>query len=295
MSRHDLASNSSIAARSTVKILRQILLVGVISGLALTANGVAMAQSGGAAAVTIPLRFAKTIDAKKAHKGDPVTAHTMQAVTLADGTQLPKGSAVRGHITEVRAFSFDPTPYAKQQPSTLAIHFDEVTTPGGSKKINASVRALADRFAADDASLPHYQDDTDHVGMMELIGGGSFNPLEKRIVSGDEDAIGYNRKGGVYARLLSADYQGKYSQGHCDGSGGEQSVAIFSPMACGVYGFDGIYMPENGSASSSGTFRLEARHHNVRIAERSAALLELNNASVQNGQVVSGTDDVSGR
>jgi hypothetical protein len=295
MSQHDLASKSPIAARSTVKRMRQVLVLGMMAGLSLMANDVAKAQNGGAAAVTIPLRFAKTIDAKKAHKGDPVTANTMQAVTLADGTQLPKGSTVRGHITEVRAFSFDPTPYAKQQPSTLAIHFDEVTTPGGSKKINASVRALADRFAADEAGSPHYQDDTDHVGMMELIAGGSFNPLETRIVSDDEDTIGYNRKGGVYARLLAADYQGKYSQGHCDGSGGEQSVAIFSPMACGVYGFDGIYMPANGSADSSGTFRLEARHHNVRIAERSAALLELNNASVQNGEVTSRAADVSGR
>jgi hypothetical protein len=202
---------------------------------------------------------------------------------------------VRGHITEVRAFAFDPTPYAKQQPSILAIHFDEVATSGGTKKINASVRALADRFATDEASAPHYQDDTDHVGMMELIGGGSFNPLETRIVSGEEDTIGYNRRDGVYARLLASDYQGKYSQGHCDGSGGEQSVAIFSPMACGVYGFDGAYMSENGSADSSGTFRLEARHHNVRIAEHSAALLELNNTTVQNGQAVSRSNDVSGR
>lgn len=278
-----------------MRIMRQILLPGMIAALSLTVGGVTRAQQSGAAAVTIPLSFAKTIDARKAHNGDLVTAHTIQAVTLADGTQIPKGSTVRGHITEVRAFSFDPTPYAKQQPSTLAIHFDEVPTPGGSKKINASVRALADRFAADEAISPHYQDDTDHVGMMELIGGGSFNPLEKRIVSGDEDTIGYNRKGGVYARLLATDYQGKYSQGRCDGSGGEQSVAIFSPMACGVYGFDGIYMPENGSVGSSGTFRLEARHHNVRIAARSAALLELNNTSVQNGQVVSQANDVSGR
>ena len=278
-----------------MKLLRQILLLSMIVGLALSINDVAKAQDGSTAAVTIPLRFAKTIDAKKAHNGDSVTAHTMQAVTLADGTRLPKGATVRGHITEVRAFSFDPTPYAKQQPSILAIHFDEVATSAGNKKINASVRALADRFAADEASAPHYQDDTDHVGMMELIGGGSFNPLETRIVSGDEDTIGYNRKDGVYARLIASDYQGKYSQGHCDGSGGEQSVAIFSPMACGVYGFDGMYMPENGSTDSSGTFRVEARHHNARISEHSAALLELNNVSVQNGRVVSRTDDASGR
>jgi hypothetical protein len=278
-----------------VRIMRQILVLGMMASLSLTVNHVANAQESGAAAVTIPLSFAKTIDARKAHNGDFVTAHTMQAVTLADGTQLPKGAVVRGHITEVRAFSFDPTPYAKQQPSILAIHFDEVITPGGPKKINASVRALADRFAADEARSPHYQDDSDHVGMMELIGGGSFNPLEKRIVSGDEDTIGYNRKGGVYARLLAADYRGKYAQARCDGSGGEQSVAIFSPMACGVYGFDGTYMPENGSLNSSGTFRLEARHHDVRIAERSAALLELNSASVQNGEVVPRAADVSGR
>jgi hypothetical protein len=279
-----------------MKPLQSALVLSLLAIFFAATSTAVAAQESDPAAVTIPLVFAKTIDAAKAHNGDAVTAHTMQAVTLADSTVLPKGSTVRGHVTEVRAFSFDPTPYAKQQPSILAIHFDEISTQTGSKKINASVRAIADRFAADEARGPHYTDDTDHVGTMELIGGGSYSPLSKEIVSGDEDVIAYNRKGGVYARLLSSDYQNKYSQGQCDASGGEQSVAIFSPMACGVYGFDGLSMPDNGAASNSGTFRLEQHHHNARVVAHSAALLELMLASPQNAKAaVAGADVIPGR
>lgn len=279
-----------------MKPLKSFLLLLLLAGFVAATSTNLRAQENGPAVVTIPLVFAKTIDAAHAHNGDAVTAHTMQAVTLADGTLLPKGSTVRGHITEVRAFSFDPTPYAKQQPSTLAIHFDEVTTRSGNKKINASVRAIADRFVADEARSPHYTDDTDHVGTMELIGGGSYNPLDKAIVTGDEDIIGYNRKGAVLGRLISSNYQSKYAQGQCDASGGEQSIAIFSPMACGVYGFDGLSMPDNGSASNSGTFRLEQRHRNARVPANSAALLEMIPASAQSAKASpAGTDAVPGR
>lgn len=271
-----------------MKMRRSLLLLSIFAiSFAASSTGL-RAQDNGPAAVTIPFVFANTVDAAKSHNGDAVTGRTIQAVTLADGSLLPKGSEVRGHITKVRAFSFDPAPYAKQQPSILAIHFDEVSTKTGNKKINASVRAIADRFAADEASSPHYQDDTDHVGTMELIGGGSYSPLSKEIVTGDEDIIGYNRKGMVFARLMSS--------GQCDASGGEQSVAIFSPMACGVYGFDGLSMPDNGSASNSGTFRLEQRHHNARVAAHSAALLELMPTSAQNAtRSAAGTDAIPGR
>jgi hypothetical protein len=253
---------------------RNTVLLSMLFSLLLLTCGSAKAQEP-ASATTIPVIFTKTIDVAKAHSGDSIDARTMQEVKLPGGTQLPKGTTVRGHIVEVRAFSFDSTPYVVQQPSVLSIHFDQVLTKNGAKTISASVRALANRLTAEEASYPHRTDETDAVGTMELIGGGSFNPLSKEVLTDDGDIIGYNRKGGVFARLLSAEYQTRYAHFECRGSGGEQSVAIFSPMACGVYGFDSTYMAENGSGEKPGTFRLESRHHSVKLYTHSAALLEL--------------------
>ena len=61
---------------------------------------------------------------------------------------------------------------------------------------------------------------------------------------------------------------------HCEGTDTEQSVAIFSASACGVFGYDSITLTRNGSGSG-GTFRLESRHDTVKIYARSTALVQV--------------------
>ena len=70
---------------------------------------------------------------------------------------------------------------------------------------------------------------------------------------------------GVYARLIANDYVGSGVILHCYASDTEQSVAIFSASACGLFGFDSVYLAVNGN-ESGGTFRLESRHGSVMIA-----------------------------
>ena len=113
--------------------------------------------------------------------------------------------------------------------------------------------------------------------MMTLIGGTTFSPLDKMIQSDDGDAIGYNRKGGVFARLIASGSSGRGTSIHCEGTDTEQSVAIFSPDACGVYGFAGDYILENGQ-DGSGTFTLAVRGRSEKLYAGSTALLQVNQA-----------------
>src|SRR5580700_8318611 len=92
---------------------------------------------------TIPVMFTHTVDSRKAHAGDVVTAKTMQVVLLANGEQIPKGTLVTGHVVEARPFKFDETPYAVQQPSYLSIQLDHVAE----NQVAISVRALASAMA----------------------------------------------------------------------------------------------------------------------------------------------------
>ena len=78
------------------------------------------------------------------------------------------------------------------------------------------------------------------------------------IQSEDGDTIGYNRKNGVFARLIAS--------GSCSGTDTEQSIGIFSPDACGAYGFGGDYLADTGR-DGSGTFTLALRGHSAKLYE----------------------------
>jgi hypothetical protein len=249
--------------------------VAVVGGLLLVASQQVRAQEQSASPTVIPVIFTHSIDASKAKVGDIVTAKTLQAVKLPDGTEVAKGSTITGHVTVARPFKFDSTDYAVQQPSILAIHFDRLTIKGGSpSNTNLSVRAMASRLSSQDAMTPHRLDETDAVGTMVQVGGDSYSPLAKPVVSPDDDIVGYNRHSGVYARLLSAEYTGRFSHFACDANSTEQAVSIFSASACGLYGFADVYMTDDGRGNEPGTFRLESPRHTVKLYGQSTALLQ---------------------
>jgi hypothetical protein len=191
----------------------------------------------------------------------------MQVIVLLDGSQLPKGTLVTGHIVEARAFKYDDTDYAVQQPSYLTIKMDTV---GSAAPVVASVRALASAFSAQDAEAPQRTDDTDTLGTVVLVGGAHYSPIDKHVLAGqDDDVVAYNRRQGVYAHLMTAEYPGGL---HCAGTQTEQAVGVFSPDACGLYGFPGTSLSEN---AADGTFRLSSTRRTVVLRSGSAALLQV--------------------
>ncbi len=260
---------SSYRCRVRVALMAGILVILTASNSCL---GQALPPS-----TSIPVQFTHTIQAGKVLSGTVVKAKTMQVVVLPGGRMLPKGALVLGHITASRQFTFNPAPYAIQQPSYIAIHFDRVVTKHMNVHLNVAVRALVDNLDAYDAVYPHRLDETDSLGTMELIGGGYYSPIGKRVFDFDEDIIGYVREHGVYGQLISNEYTSHNASFHCDGTETEQALAIFSPDACGLYGFYQIYLPENGSKPGR-PFVLASRHFTVKLYSGSAALLEVNHS-----------------
>jgi len=68
----------------------------------------------------------KTIDAKKAKAGEPVSVKVTSAVQLSDGTKVPAGSVLTGHIDSV-------TPSEKKSDSTLTLTFDKLQIKNGNQ------------------------------------------------------------------------------------------------------------------------------------------------------------------
>ena len=98
-----------------------------------------------------------------------------------------------------------------------------------------------------------------------LIGGAHYSPVDKHVTYGPEDDIvAYNKKQGVFAHLLPAGAS-------CPGTQTEQAVGVFSPDACGLYGFGSVHLSED----ANGTFRLASTHRTVVLYAGSAALLQV--------------------
>jgi hypothetical protein len=222
---------------------------------------------------TIPVIFTRDVDAAHAKSGDVVTAKTLQLVWL-DGSRFRSGATVVGHVVDARPFTFDPTPYAKQQPSLLSIHFDKIESAGTGHDLSVGIRALAHPGDSREARTMHHLDEHDTIGYFVLVGGDSYRSDGQTVVSADGDIVGYRRRDGIYARLLSGDYRSRTGRIACAPTDDEQPVAVFSAAACGVYGLKDVYLVENGRSDHSGTFRLESFHHSVNIYKGSAALLQ---------------------
>jgi len=213
-----------------------------------------------------PVRFVRSVDASKAHPSDRVIAKTLQVVILPGGQRLPKGTLVVGHVVGAQPNSLDPEPYAHQKASSISIHFDQIVNGDLTLPVNLSVRALASTFQSYWASVAY-------EGAKRLIGGNGFSSLDKTVHDDSGSVIAYNRKDGVFARLLASDNPASKTSLNCDSTSTEQSVAIFSPGACGLYGFDEVFMPHAGR-SGSGTFTLVTRASSVKLYAGSTALLQ---------------------
>jgi len=111
---------------------------GTVSGPA-TVNGSAY----GAATATGQMRpvnaeLEKKLDSKSAKVGDQVIAKTRETVRTANGTVIPKGSRLIGHVTEVEAHA------RGHQDSRMGIEFDRAELKGGqSVAIHSVIRAIS--------------------------------------------------------------------------------------------------------------------------------------------------------
>jgi hypothetical protein len=247
----------------------------ILAAVTVFSTHLAMAQVSSTASLsprtTLPISFTKGVDASHAHVGDAISAKITQPVHLANGQMIPAGAHVTGHVVTANGFAFDSTPYAKQTPSALSIHFDSVDGNGIHLPLNVYVRAIADPITGWDARRPKATDE-DPLGTMTQIGGDLVTPSQKGVMSQDGDIVGYQRRGGIYAHLISASGNGPTS---CDASDTEESMGLFSASACGLYGFTDTALVGTGKTGEASTLTMVSRRHSPKIWANSTALLEV--------------------
>ena len=214
------------------------------------------------AGTVIPVMLTMSLDSAKATPGQQVTGKIMETVPLPSGENLPEGAKVVGHVAEVK-------PPEGTSPAVLVVQFDDIVLRGHEIPVKANVRALASMMAVYDAQVPLFEPDTTPKSavMLAPVGGdAAFRP------DNQEKARGFVRFSGELAPACG---------GRVDQQGGTGALWVFSPYACGVYGFGkSLVIVTDGSIEPVGSIVLASRK-NVSIHAGSGWLLRVESPSTE--------------
>jgi hypothetical protein len=158
---HDSANTSGQASTSNAR-------VGGSAADSVTdsaANGsISGASESGEAMSPISAELVGKLDSKSAKVGDRVVAKTTKTVQTADGTVIPKGTRLVGHVTSVEAHG------KANADSALSLAFDQAELKNGARiPIRSEIRSVAPSAAAIEAAS--MQDDDLFAGGGGMGGG----------------------------------------------------------------------------------------------------------------------------
>jgi hypothetical protein len=101
-------------------VIATSLLLGALAALPVSAQTAPAASSTPASASQVQAQLLNTVKAAKAKANDPVRAQTVTPLIMADGTVIPVGSTLSGHVLKVESDSPD------GHTSSIAVTFESV-------------------------------------------------------------------------------------------------------------------------------------------------------------------------
>src|SRR6266849_6501524 len=144
-----------------------------------TQNGQANASLASGTAFNAAL--SSPIDSKKCKPGDPVNAHSTEAVKSEGKTVIPKGSKLVGHVTQASARG------KGESESSLGIVFDKAILKNGQEiPLNAGIQAIASAQSSASAA----GSDMDTMGGMGASAAGSGMAGGRSALGGVTSAAG---------------------------------------------------------------------------------------------------------
>ncbi len=218
----------------------------------------------------LPIVFTNTVDAHRAKVGDPVLAKTIQVVKVA-GLVFPSGALVHAHVVAVSPASKQVPDAKTSEKSELGVQFDSISSKTTSIPLDVYVRAIADPISSWTAVEPFGDTKWDPDSTVIQVGGDILTPSQTDVVSRDGRIVARNIKGGVFGKLRAASGD---SPDGCDESSSDESLAIFSAAACGLYGFSEVQMEHSGRTGHPSMLLLVSSNGPAKIWKQSTALLE---------------------
>ena len=216
------------------------------------------------AGTVIPAMLKTTLDARNATVGQKIAAKVMQDVPLPQG-RIRAGVQLVGHVVAV-------TRPSTTSGSRIIVSFDRLMTDGAEVPITTSLRSVASMMEVFEAQLPTNAIDdygTTPADWVTLQIGGDGVFRGNGTVVADGQVVGKSTIGGdTTAKLIASRDRG------CGGNDHEQALWLFSPSACGTYGFADLKIAHAGRRQPIGQIILESEK-TVHVPAGSGLLLRV--------------------
>jgi len=218
----------------------------------------------------IPVMLQTTLDARNAKVGQKIKARVMQDVPLSSQAQIRAGSKLIGRVVEV-------TPPTATLGSRIVISFDRLTMNGADFPVTTSLRSLASMMEVFEAQVPtnafadRGTSESDWVTVQ--IGGDVVYRGAGLVMSPDSHVVGKSTDAGFVTAKLLASREGG-CRGVVAGNDRLQALWLFSPSACGAYGFKNLKIAHAGRRDPVGQIILES-DNNVHLRGGSGLLLRV--------------------
>jgi hypothetical protein len=215
-----------------------------LSAAAQTAAGSAYAEESSG----VSAELTKTVDGRNAKRGDEVVAKTTSDTRLADGTRLPKGSRLIGHVTGVQ-----PTSHQNHD-GQLAFAFDHAVLHDGRQiPIRATMQSISVLALTASGSDDRMAGDTGDGSLAPgggMVRGGGPQGLVGSAPGGANGALRRPTNGASAAASGATDSLGHDTSGFTSNAGMSSAIAAPSGPVGNLPGV--IFSAVNASGTASG-------------------------------------------
>jgi hypothetical protein len=212
---------------------------------------------------SVKAELVSKLDSKSAKPGDSVVVKTKESVT-ANGTEIPKGSKLVGHVTLVKAHTNE------QQNSELAVQFDHAQLKGGQDvPIHSMIKSVAPPESEMASSSPDMMSGAPAGGAPS--GGGAMGGGRSSTGGAATSAPPSN------APATAAPDGSAGNQGSANTVVAGQVVAGSGPNAIRTTSIPNVYLASNANGPVSGT--LFSAKSNVRLDGGTQIVLDVAAAS----------------
>ena len=193
----------------------------------------------------------------------------MQDVPLSSQTRIRAGAKLVGHVIEVMRPS-------ATSGSRIVMSFDRLMIRGAEVPITTSLRSLASMMEVFEAQMPTTAFDDRGTSQSDWVTvqiGGDAVYRGAGMVMSDSHVVGKSTAtGDVTAKLIASREGG--CRGAVAGNDRKQALWLFSPSACGAYGFEHLKIAHAGRRDPIGQIIL-ASDRNVHLPGGSGLLLRV--------------------
>ena len=240
-----VAAQGSASAQSTSQPGAHATAAGSTQAGATASESNGQSGSSLAAGSSVNAVLSKPVDSEHSKPGDPVRARTTQPAKTEDGTLIPSGSELVGHIAPVEAGA------GGAAGSSVALVFDRAVLKGDHEvPLRLSIRALA---AAESRAAAGTGDSRAMMGASGSMAGGGRAGLGGGVVGRAGGAVGGTVGGAVGgAGSMAATGMGALQPGP-GASGGLDASGLLTTQSVGVFGLRGVSLATGDLASATGS------------------------------------------